>query len=395
MSNIFFCHQPVVSKQGHLIANRLTLHVPSGTENGAIAAVNALRDVEEYWPMEDHSAVFLNISGSPLEPGIFDWMFPENATLEVASADISTPDCFDLVDAIRKNQPTICLDYDVQSPGSLEAGLSFRFAGLDSRIMTPMQMQSVAFKVKPLAPMALALNVDALPVFKECVDVGLAGATGWFCKHMVATQSKKLAPAQAHIVRVLNLVRNNADVAQIEAELKHDVALSYRLLRYINSVGFGLSCEVQSFRHAVTILGYQKLNKWLSLLLVSSGNDPMAPVMMHASLVRARFMELIGEGLVRKDELDNLFIVGAFSMLDVMLGVSLENAIEPMHLPADVVSVLLSHDGPYMPYYAMAIAAEDGDAEKLAGIAAELGLVAKDVNAALLQALSFATSLSN
>jgi EAL and modified HD-GYP domain-containing signal transduction protein len=54
-------------------------------------------------------------------------------------------------------------------------------------------------------------------------------------------------------------VRRNAEVKEIENVLKQDVALSYKLLRYINSAGFGLMCEIQSFRHAVTILGYEKL----------------------------------------------------------------------------------------------------------------------------------------
>ena len=61
------------------------------------------------------------------------------------------------------------------------------------------------------------------------------------------------------------------------AVLKRDPALSFKLLRYINSAGFGLSCEVQSIRHAVSILGMQPLYRWLSLLLVTAGTGPTAP----------------------------------------------------------------------------------------------------------------------
>src|SRR5690606_30053898 len=111
---------------------------------------------------------------------------------------------------------------------------------------------------------------------------------------------------------LLNLVRRNGDIRDIETVLKQDLALSYKLLRYINSAGFGLMYEIQSFRHAVNILGYDALNKWLSLLLVTDSRDPSAPALMQTAITRGRFMEEAGAGHVDADERDNLFITGAF-----------------------------------------------------------------------------------
>ena len=392
MSESFFTHQPIVSKQGKVIASRLTLNLGSGA---AISdAVEAFQQVEEYWPMGQNTAIFLSVRGAPLTPALFDWMLPENATLEIPAAALIGPDSADLIAAIKSNSPSTCLDFDMQATQALQAGLSFRFLGLDTGTLTPQQMQAIAVKVKAVAGLAIAMEVHNPIAFKATMDAGMAGASGWFCKISASTGAKELAPGQAHIIRVLNLVRNNADVAQIESALKQDVALSYRLLRYINSAGFGLSCEVQSFRHAVTILGYDKLNKWLSLLLVSSSKDPMAPAMMHAALARARFMELLGQGMISKGELDNLFIAGAFSLLDVMLGVTLEKALEPMHLPEQISEALFNRTGPYAAFYELALAVEERDANKVAELAASLGLTQTQVNGALLQAITFAANLS-
>ena len=392
MSANFFTHQPIVSKQGKVIASRLTLHLGA---NATIAdATGVLQHVEEFWPMGQNAAVFLSIKGAPLAAELFDWMLPENATLEIPAAALVGPDSAGLVAAIKSNAPSTCLDFDLHATQALQAGLTFRFLGLDGEVLTGPQMQALATKVKPVAGIPIAFEVHSPAAFKAAMDAGMAGASGWFCKTPSSAGAKELAPGQAHIIRVLNLVRNNADIAQIEAALKQDVALSYRLLRYINSAGFGLSCEVQSFRHAVTILGYDKLNKWLSLLLVSSSKDPMAPAMMHAALARARLMELLGAGMVGKAELDNLFITGAFSLLDLMLGVSLETALEPMHLPEQITESLFEKTGPYAAFYQLAIAIEDRDASALAKLSASLGLTATQVNAALLQAISFAANLS-
>lgn len=359
-----------------------------------LAAVQALQETEEYWPMGQNTALFLNFVGAAPNPQLFDWMLPENATLEVPAAALLGPDAAALIEAIKANTPGTCLNFDMQATQALQCGLTFRFLGLDSATLTPTQMQAIAIKVKPVAGIAIAFNVNSLPTYKAAIAAGLAGASGWFFKHAEASGGKELAPSQAHIIRVLNLVRNNADISQIETALKQDVALSYRLLRYINSAGFGLSCEVQSFRHAVTILGYDKLNKWLSLLLVSSGKDPLAPAMMHSALARARLMELLGQGMVNKSEIDNLFIVGAFSLLDAMLGVPLEKALEPMHLPESITDALIKKSGPYAAFFQLALAVEDGDGSSIASAAGNLGLTAPQVNAAILQSLSFAANLN-
>ena len=392
MSESFFTHQPIVSKQGKVIASRLSLHLEAGSP--ITAAVNAFQQVEEYWPMGQNTAIFLGLANTPLTPELFDWMLPENATLEIPARALIGPDSSALIEAIKSNSPSTCLAFDMQATQALQSGLTFRFLALDAATLTPAQMQAVALKVKPVAGLAIAMQVHSPAAFKAAMDAGMAGASGWFCKTPASAGAKELAPGQAHIIRVLNLVRNNADVAQIESALKQDVALSYRLLRYINSAGFGLSCEVQSFRHAVTILGYDKLNKWLSLLLVSSSKDPMAPAMMHAALARARLMELLGQGMVGKAELDNLFITGAFSLLDVMLGVTLEKALEPMHLPEPITEALFHKTGQYAAFYQLARALEESDGSAAAQLAASLGLTSTKVNAALLQSITFAANLS-
>jgi c-di-GMP-related signal transduction protein len=392
VSESFFTHQPIVSKQGKVIASRLSLHL--GETSSMAEVIGDLQHVEEYWPMGQSTAIFLGVRGGVLAAELFDWMLPENATLEVPASALIGPDSTALIAAIKSNAPSTCLGFDMQATQALQSGLSFRFLGLDAETLTPQQMQAIALKVKPVAGIPIAMGVHTPAAYKAAMECGMAGASGWFCKVSASPGAKELAPGQAHIIRVLNLVRNNADVTQIESALKQDVALSYRLLRYINSAGFGLSCEVQSFRHAVTILGYDKLNKWLSLLLVSSSKDPMAPAMMHGALARARLMELLGQSMINKSELDNLFIAGAFSLLDVMLGVPLEKALEPMHLPEQISEAIIKKSGPYAAFFELAVALEENDPRRASELSASLGLTTTQVNAALLQAISFAANLS-
>ena len=390
MPDVYLSRQPLVNRQSKIVATRLTLHLGSGATTGDAAA--ALAALVEYWP-QGEKPVFVSCGETPCDAALLDWPAPATATIEIDAPSLVGPAAAPLIAALERAQPALCLRFAGDVPEALRCGLPFRFVALDASGQSPAQLKALAAEVKPYG-IVLAFNVIDGATFKSCLEAGVDAAASWFFKTPNQAPAKSLNPGQAQIIRVLNLVRKNADIREVEAALKQDVALSYKLLRYINSVGFGLSCEVQSFRHAVTILGYDKLNKWLSLLLVTASRDPMAPALMHTALTRARLMEVLAQGLVDASEYDNLFITGAFSLLDALLGVSMERALESMSLPEAISDALLGCGGVYGPFLELACASECGDGDHLAEQVALLGLSAAQFNRAQLQALAFAETMA-
>lgn len=389
--SLFITRQPLINRQGKIIATRLRLHASNGETSEAV--VDALNKLTEFWPQSERS-IFVNFDSVGGDMGLLDWIAPANVTFELPGTPFCTDHTAEFVAALKEANLSLCYDFDAQAAQAFGSGATFRFVGFDTTSFSPAQLKALLAKTQSFG-IPIAFNVDSQQEFKACMDAGMSAAAGWFVKQPASAPAKQLNASQAHIVRVLNLVRNNVDVSQIEAALKQDVALSYKLLRYINSAGFGLSCEVQSFKHAVTILGYDKLNKWLSLLLVTASKDPMAPTLMHTALTRARLMEQLGHGLVDRSEYDNLFITGAFSMLDLLLGVTMEQAMESMHLPEPIIEALLGRGGLYAPFLDLALACENGDGAALAEQAGMLGLTGDQVNHAQLAALAFADAMEN
>jgi hypothetical protein len=80
-------------------------------------------------------------------------------------------------------------------------------------------------------------------------------------------------------------------------------------------------------------------------------------------------MELLASGLVDKSEYDNLFITGAFSLLDALLGVGMEQVLDAMRLPEPISDALLGNGGRYQPFLELALASEknDGQDDRRAG----------------------------
>ena len=389
MPDVFISRQPLVNRQSKIIATRLTLHLSDGAMTHD--AATALSALEEFWP-QGEKLIFVNCGKTPCDAELTTWPAPANAIVEIQSASLVEPDAAPFIAALQASQTSFCLAYDAQAQASLSTGVPFRFIGFDAQRYTPALLKVMAAQTQPHG-IGVAFNVEGSDNFMACLDSGISAAASWFFKYPTKAPAKTLNAGQTQIIRVINLVRKNADVREIENALKQDVALSYKLLRYINSAGFGLSCEIQSFRHAVTILGYDKLNKWLSLLLATASKDPMAPALMHTALTRARLMEILSHGLVSAQEYDNLFITGAFSMLDALLGVSMDKVLETMSLPESISDALLGNGGLYGPFLELAKVSESDDGAAIAEQAGMLGLSADQFNRAQIQALAFAETM--
>lgn len=236
----------------------------------------------------------------------------------------------------------------------------------------------------PVEP--VASRVESWDAFDACaarrVNVFVDGA---FRNPPVREAEDALQPESLLIVQLMQMLQRNEDVRVIEAALKHDAALTYRLLRYINSPSVGMAVEIHSLRHAVAMLGYSPLYRWLSLLLATS-NKAGSPFMMKKAILRGRFVELMGQGMLPASEADNLFVAGMFSLLDQLLGVSMEGVLRKVQLTESVQQAILSRSGLYGPFVALAESCEldDGQASRLSEA---LFLSADQVNAAQLSAL--------
>jgi c-di-GMP-related signal transduction protein len=147
-------------------------------------------------------------------------------------------------------------------------------------------------------------------------------------------------PAQTIILQLMQMVQNNEDVPKLEAVLKRDPALIYKLLRFINSAGFGAGREIESLRQAIAMLGYAPLYRWLVLLLATASSSGYSPVLMETAVVRARLCELLGQKFLPRAEGEYLFVAGMFSLLDRLLGLPMKEVLDTIQLPDEVVRAL-------------------------------------------------------
>jgi EAL and modified HD-GYP domain-containing signal transduction protein len=167
-------------------------------------------------------------------------------------------------------------------------------------------------------------------------------------------------------------------------------------MRYLNSPAFGLSVEINSFSHALMMLGYQRLKRWLALLLVSSAKGANARPLMFAAVRRGLLMEELGrqEGPGADSETrGEMFICGVFSLLDRLLQQPLEELLRSLPVPERVQQALRDGSGPYGATLELVRAIEKESRFDIRERAEPLLLGPAAVNRALLTALRAARQL--
>ncbi|PWW48749.1 EAL and modified HD-GYP domain-containing signal transduction protein [Melaminivora alkalimesophila] len=347
----------------------------------------------------DRKTVFINCTHESLVGRHLELIHPERVVLEVpilgANAEPEQIErLLPILGDLRARGFRIAFNQDVLRRAYTSWLPHASFIKLDLQAFKPELAEPlVKFARAHSEARLVAEKVETAEQYERMAALGVKLFQGYWFAQPTVVKAQTIRPSQATILQLINLVRKQAAVTEIEELLKKDPTLSFNLLRFINSSGFGLSVEITSFRHAVMILGLKKLFRWAALLLTTSRNTGSPPAVGQTAVVRGRLMELLAAELLPPDECDNAFVVGVFSLLDVMLGIPLQQALETVALPQSVVDALMHGTGVFAPFLELTRACESGDDAAFARTAEALHLSNRQVNWAHLQALAWAESL--
>jgi len=343
--------------------------------------------------------IFLNCTHESLAGGHLDLVAPERVVLEIQPLPISHIDQIQnrlpSLEEIKRRGFRMAFDYSILTR-SYESWLPLAsFIKFDLAILKPEAVASfIKLAQAKSKAILIAEKVETRAQYDLVSGLGVKFFQGYWFAQPTVIKGQTLRPAQATILQLINMVRKQASTNEIEELLKRDPTLSFNLLRFINSAGFGLRTEVTSFKHAVMLLGLNRLFKWAALLMITSTAGDTPPAVGTTAVVRGRLMELLATEILPAEECDNAFVVGIFSLLDTMLGIPLADALGTVALPPSVTDALLHKTGVLAPLLELALACETGDDAIFAAAAKTLKLDSNQINWAHLQALAWAETLT-
>ncbi len=206
----------------------------------------------------------------------------------------------------------------------------------------------------------LAEKIENLEEFEHCKSLGFDYFQGYFLSKPNIVQGTQLPPNRLAVLQLLSKLQYpDIETGEIERLVGQDIALSYKLLRYINSAFFALPSKIDSIHQAVVYLGTQAIKTWVTLLVVAGlGNKPAELVVQ--AMQRAKMCELLAQ-TAKRPHIEAYFTVGLFSLLEALLDAPLEKILETLPFSEDIRNALLKQDGPYGEALTCVIAYEKGD----------------------------------
>jgi c-di-GMP-related signal transduction protein len=194
----------------------------------------------------------------------------------------------------------------------------------------------------PAHAASIAVHVETAEQLSQAIAEGFTYFQGFYFGRPVIKSGSSVPPNQVAQLRLLAAL-NDSDlsVLQLEALVKPDPALCYRILRAVNSAGSATQATVQSMHEAIVLLGRDTIRRWVSLwTLASLGQDAHSELLAMAS-VRARTCELVATSIGGPDVGAAGFLTGMCSLLDAILAQPMTKVVDALPLPREVREALL------------------------------------------------------
>jgi EAL and modified HD-GYP domain-containing signal transduction protein len=300
-----------------------------------------------------------------------------------------------MLKALKAQGYKIAFDHTVIAPVYAAWQPLADYVKMDVQAIKPEQLERImgAARARTSARI-VAEKIETQAQFDTMAALGATLFQGYWVGTPDVVKTRIVAPQVAHVAELFNLVRKQAETAQIEAVLKRDPMLGFKLLRVINSAGYGLGKPITSFSQAVILMGMKRLFRWTALLLTVARENHLPAVVGTTAVVRGRMMELLGADTLTPDQCDDAFVVGIFSLLDDMMGVPMEQALGLLDLPEAVTQAILQRQGVLGQMLTLTVACESNDDGAFSTAATALNYTNHHINMAHMESLIWADSLT-
>ncbi len=365
-------YAPVINRHGTVVGAHFRVHAHALAVADVASALNALSAV---WTAPDCLAL-IELIGTDASAWIDGWSPRSGTVLITDNTSIASTSGYV---ALGDEAPKLCVRSDA---GGREQAVGYQ-------LVAPDQLAGVAGQViGDQSWPVYASEVESLVDQVKAVSFGAEFIGGWSAKHkVVARPSNQRLGTIANVLKLMEVVDRDGAFSEIETIFKRDAVLSYKLVSLANSAALGLSVEVTSLQHALSMIGMARLRRWLAVLLANCGDESTPPALLQTAMVRALFLESIGKALDMQSGRDDLFLLGTFSLLDKILGMPLVEILLHVSVSEPIMDALVHRYGAYSGLLQMAEAVENADDKRLRTLCDELAMDGRVANRALIQAI--------
>jgi len=341
-----------------------------------------------------NAKAFVNIDLGALQRRAAFLLPPDRVVLEILETVSGTPEVIQACRDLSAAGYALALD-DVISVEKLGPLLDIaHFLKMDFRGTDMDARRSIADCSRSRRLSLVAEKVETQREVEDARNLGCSHFQGFFfCKPAILSQ-RGIPGNKLHYLRLLEAsTEEELQIDKVEAILKQDPSLTYKLLRYLNSPILGLRCEIRDIRHAISLLGETEFRRWVSVVAITGMANDKPSELVRTALARACFCEQIAALIGLANRKSELFLFGLLTILDALLDLPMEQAITRLPLNEEVRLALLGEPGTLRDVRDLLLSYERGNWQNVTDTAARLKLTEDSVAENYLSAVNRADSI--
>ncbi|HBP87215.1 MAG TPA: HDOD domain-containing protein [Nitrospirales bacterium] len=308
---------------------------------------------------------FINMTASFFLSQNYEVLPKNNVVLEVLESIEPTPLVMQSLARARQLGYQIALD-DFIVRDSHRALLDVAdFVKVDILALTRQQLLEQIKVLKQYPVRLLAEKVEDQDVFSLCYEEGFEYFQGYFfCKPQIMEGVKLSGNRMAIVLLLAKLQDPDIKMEDLEELVGNDLALSLKLLRFVNSASVGLPRVVDSIGHAVGMVGTERMRQWASLLILANTSGKPSEL-MRIALIRGRMCQELSR--LQEASTSQGFTVGLFSVLDAYFDCEMKQLIADLPLSSEIRLALTDRQGRLGEILTCVMAYERGDWDQIEG----------------------------
>jgi c-di-GMP-related signal transduction protein len=295
-------------------------------------------------------AGFINVTREVLLSDLVEILPREQTILELLESVELTGPVRKRCQELKNKSFRLALDDHIYSPDYADLYRFVDIVKIDILETDPATLPDTVAALRQFPVKLLAERVETQGQFQDCLELGFELFQGYFFARPVVLKRKGIEPSKIALLQLLGYLRTETDFDKIEEVFRNNAGLSYNMLKLVNSVHLGLREKIKSLRHAIMILGLDKLQRWVQLAIFASSdsrgiNNPL----LEMAAVRGRLLEYLvmdHYGLQRgSEQVETAFMLGILSLVDVLFETSLETIVQELSLSDEIAIALLNREG--------------------------------------------------
>ncbi len=371
-ANVFVGRQPIFKSNlktfGYelLFCNGSTNQAPA--INGEFATAELIRDTFTEIGLEKvvgDLPAFINITEEFLINGYCLALPRDRVVLEILEDVNPTQHVLDALSSLRDEGFTIALDGFVMSRKQQPLIEYADIIKVEYPSIPRNQLIKCVERLKKVNVKLLAEKIELEEEFLFCKNLGFDYFQGYFLCKPVVIQQERVAVHQMNTFSLIaKLQQPEICLEELTSLIEPTPNLAYKLLRYVNSVCFGIQRKVQSIREAIILLGTRQIKTFLYLIVLVDSAKGQPEELVKMALIRAKMSELLGLK-IKNDKQESFFLMGLLSAMDVLLKLPKDDVVKNIPLCENIRKALVHQTGVFGEVLGCVLEYEQGNWKKV------------------------------